>query len=128
MACSLVLRDLFWHCRNKVNSMETDGDGKDNKKRPLRTNSRVRTVVAGLCKGNREVCIWCICSYGKLLVASGRLHHLTVQLNYQILPQGEDTLDSPPPKMLDSGCGSELCLQITSLRFVWNDLTDEGLL
>lgn len=77
MALSLVLRDLFWHCRNQVNGTETDGNSKDKKKSSyFKTDCRIRSIVTGLCKDNREVCMWHTHSYGKFLVASGSLHRL----------------------------------------------------
>lgn len=89
MALSLVLRDLFWHCRNQVNGMETDDNGKEKKKKSphFKTVCRIRAVVAALCNGNRKVCMWHTHSYRKFLVASGSLYGLAVQLNYQIFPQ-----------------------------------------
>lgn len=69
-------------------------------------------------------------SCGKFLVASGSPYGLAVQLNCRMSSQREDTLHSPSPKRhrCNSGYGSEICLQIISLQFVWSDLTDEGLL
>lgn len=102
------------------------------KKSPhFKTDCRIRTVVAALCNGNRKVCMWHTHSYGKFLVASGSLYGLAVQLNYQIFPQRGHNIypfSKDEKRICNSGYGFELYLQITSLQFVWNGLTGEGLL
>lgn len=84
-ALSLVLRDLFWHRRRLMAMAKTK-----KKSFYFKTGCRIRTAVAGFCKGNRKVHMWYTRSYGKFLVASGSLYGLAEQLNYQIFPPRKD--------------------------------------
>lgn len=88
----------------------------------FKTDCRIRIVVAGLCNGDREACMWQYplmrevlgCFWKSLWTGcAAELPDFFTERGHTTQPFSKEAKYT-----CNSGYGSEICLQITSLQFV----------